>query len=257
MALRRHALAAAVALALGGGAQAQLSTATITGQVSAAQAPAKAGLVVLATNQATGNTTRTTTRADGSYVLAGLAPGSYQLSIDGQKSQVITVAIGETAQVNLSAGGGQQVTIVGTLGRKDVRNSEVGTNVPPRTINALPQVTRNFLSFADLAPGARFETEGDMATVRGGGQDRNNINVYIDGVSQKNNILRGGALGMDSSRGNPFPQSAIAEYKVVTQNYKAEFDQVSATAITAVTKSGTNQLHGEVFYDYTSDKFTA
>lgn len=254
--LQRHALAAAVVLALCGAAQAQMSTATITGQVSSAQAPARAGLVVLATNLANGNTQRTTTRADGSYVLAGLAPGAYQLSIDGQKSQQITVAVGETAQVNLTAGG-QQITIVGALDRKDVRNSEVGTNVSPRTINALPQVTRNFLAFADLAPGARFEVEGDMATVRGGAQDRNNINVYIDGVSQKNNILRGGALGMDSSRGNPFPQSAIAEYKVITQNYKAEFDQVSATAITAVTKSGTNTLQGEVFYDFTNDKLTA
>ena len=255
--LQRHALAAAVVLALGGAAQAQLSTATIAGQVTSAQAPAKAGLVVLATNLANGNTQRTTTRADGSYVLAGLAPGQYQLSIAGQKSQTITLAIGETAAVNLAVGGGQQVTIVGTLGRKDVRNSEVGTNVSPRAINALPQVTRNFLAFADLAPGARFDVENDMAIVRGGAQDRNNINVYIDGVSQKNNILRGGALGMDSSRGNPFPQSAVAEYKVITQNYKAEFDQVSSTAITAVTKSGTNTLHGEAFYDYTSDSLTA
>ena len=56
---------------------------------------------------------------------------------------------------------------------------------------------------------------------------------------------------MDSTRGNPFPQSAIAEYKVISQNYKAEFDQVSSVAITAVTKSGTNELHGEAFIDHT------
>ena len=256
--LRRHALAAAVALALGGAAQAQLSTATITGSVSGAQAPAQAGLVVLATNLANGNTSRTTTRADGSYVLAGLAPGEYQLSIDGRKSQTITVAVGETAQVNLAVGGGQQVTILGSLGRKDLRNSEVGTSVPPRTISALPQVSRNFLAFADLAPGVRLEVDpSGVSALRGGAQDRNNINIYIDGVSQKNNILRGGAAAMDTSRGNPFPQSAIAEYKVISQNYKAEFDQVSATAITAVTKSGTNKLQGEVFWDYTADRLIA
>lgn len=255
--LRHHALAGAVLLALAGGAaQAQLSTATITGTVSTATAPARAGVAVVARNIATGNTTRTVTRSDGSYVLAGLAPGDYQISIEGQSTQTLSVAVGETATVNLTVGG-QQVTVVGSLGRKDVRNSEVGTSVSPRAIAALPQVTRNFLAFADLAPGARFDVENDMAIVRGGAQDRNNINVYIDGVSQKNNILRGGALGMDSSRGNPFPQSAVAEYKVITQNYKAEFDQVSSTAITAVTKSGTNKLAGEVFYDYTSDSLTA
>ena len=255
-----HALAAAVLLSLASlGAQAQLSTATIQGQVTSNTAPAKAGLGVVAVNLASGNSHRTVTRADGSYVLAGLAPGVYELRIEGQKSQQITVALGETAAVDLALGGsGQQVTIIGSLQRKDVRNSEVGTNVSPRAIAALPQITRNFLSFADLAPGVRFDVDpSGVGALRGGSQDRNNINIYIDGVSQKNNILRGGASGMDSSRGNPFPQSAVAEYKVIAQNYKAEFDQVSATAITAVTKSGGNEVHGEVFYDFTQDSFLA
>ena len=177
----RHALAAAVVIALAGtGVQAQLGTATIQGQVTSASAPAKAGLAVTAVNLATGNSTRSVTRADGSYVLAGLAPGAYELRIEGQKSQQITVAVGETASVDLALGSrGQQVVIVGTLQRKDVRNSEVGTNVSPRAIAAMPQVTRNFLAFADLAPGARFDVENDMAIVRGGAQDRNNINVTV------------------------------------------------------------------------------
>lgn len=258
--LHRHALATAVVIALAGpAAQAQLSTATIQGQVSSAAAPAQAGVAVVAVNQANGNSYRTVTRADGSYVLAGLAPGDYELRIENQKSQLITVAVGETASVNLALGApGQQVVIVGSLLRKDVRNSEVGTSVPSRVIEAMPQVTRNFLSFADLAPGVRFDVDASgVVALRGGAQDRNNINIYIDGVSQKNNILRGGAAAMDTSRGNPFPQSAVAEYKVISQNYKAEFDQVSATAITAVTKSGTNQVKGEVFWDFTKDSFVA
>ncbi len=254
----RHTLAAAVVIALAGpGAQAQLSSATIQGQVSSASAPARAGLAVTAVNLANGNSTRTSTRADGSYVLAGLTPGAYELRIEGQKSQQITVAVGETATVDLALGG-QQVVIVGSLQRKGVRNSEVGTSVSTKAIEAMPQVTRNFLSFADLAPGVRFDVDASgVGALRGGAQDRNNINIYIDGVSQKNNILRGGAAAMDTSRGNPFPQSAVAEYKVLSQNYKAEFDQVSATAITAVTKSGTNELHGEVFWDLTKDSFVA
>ena len=74
---------------------------------------------------------------------------------------------------------------------------------------------------------------------------------------QKNNILRGGVTGQDSSRGNPFPQSAIAEYKVITQNYKAEFDQVSSAAITAITKSGTNEFHGDAYVDRTGTNWRA
>ncbi len=117
----------------------------------------------------------------------------------------------------------------------------------------MPQITRNFLSFADLAPGVSFTTGTDGSTkLQGGAQATTAVNVYIDGVGQKNYVLQGGITGQDSSRGNPFPQSAIKEYKVVSQNYKAEFDQVSSAAIIAVSQSGTNEFHSDVFWDHTS-----
>ena len=254
---RRHALAAAVFLALAGTAHAQLATATIKGQITGASAEA-GGVVVTAVNQANGNTYRTTALADGSYVLAGLAPGSYEIRVGTQKSQVITVQVGETASIDVAITGAQQITIVGTLGRKDVKSSEIGTNVSRKMIESLPQVTRNFLSSADLAPGVAFSTDaGGNTKIQAGSQNFDHVNVFIDGVGQKNNVLRGGLSGQDSSRGNPFPQSAIAEYKVLTQNYKAEFDQVSSAAITAITKSGTNEMHGEVYVDRTGTNWRA
>lgn len=251
---RRHALAAAVVLALAGTAQAQLSSSTIKGQVTGATV--QANLSVVAVNLANGATYRTTTQANGSYVITGLAPGSYEIRVGGQKSEVITVQIGETASVDLSLGAAQTVTIVGSLARKDVRNSEVGTTVTKRQIDTLPQVTRNFLAFADLAPGVRFVN--DPATgytrIQGGAQSSDRVNVFIDGMSQKNDLTRGGISGQNESRGNPFPQSAIAEYRVISQNYKAEFGTVSSTAITAVTKSGTNTLSGDAFIDYAGSR---
>ena len=244
----RHALAAAVLVALAGAAQAQLATATIKGQISAGSA----GQTVTAVNLANGNAYRGNTRADGSYVLTGLAPGSYEIRVGSAKSRTITVAVGETASVDLNLGSAQQVVIVGSAQRQDVTGSEIGTVVSRRLIEALPQVTRNFLSSADLAPGVRFETDQSGNTkIHSGGMNKDTLNVYIDGVSQKNNILRGGLTGQDSSRGNPFPQSAIGEYRVLTQNYKAEYDQVSGAAITAVTKSGTNTLSGDIYVDRT------
>lgn len=245
---QRHALAAAVTLALAGAAHAQLASSTIKGQVSATQA----GTVVTAVNTANGATYRTTTLSDGSYVLTGLAPGSYEIRVGGQKSQAITLSIGETASVDLAVGAAQQVTIVGSLGLKDATNTESATAVSKRQIETLPQVTRNFLAFADLAPGVRFIN--DPATgytrIQGGAQSSDRVNVFIDGMSQKNDLTRGGIAGQMESRGNPFPQSAIAEYKVITQNYKAEYGNVSSTAITAVSKSGTNTTQGDVFIDY-------
>lgn len=261
-----RALAAATLLALTLPATAQLSSATVRGAVTG-EAKAQAGVTITATNTATGQVTRTTSRADGSYVLVGLAPGSYRIDIAAAgfapRTESLTVQIGQTVDLDLALAkpGATQlntVTVVGSSGL-DRKNSEVGTNVSQKQIESLPQVTRNFLAFADLAPGVRFDVDQSTGQVKvqSGAQNQDNINIFIDGVSQKNNILRGGASGMDSTRGNPFPQSAIAEYKVISQNYKAEFDQVSSAAITAVTKSGTNELHGDVFWDHTGANMTA
>lgn len=249
---RRHALAAAVVMALAGAAQAQLSTATIKGQI----AGSSAGTTVTAVNQANGAQYRATLRADGSYVLTGLAPGAYELRVatPGQttRTQTLTVAVGETASVDLNVADVQQIVITGSAQRKDVRSSEVGTAVSRRLIEALPQVSRNFLSSVDLAPGVAFSADASgNSKIQAGAQNFDHVNVFIDGVGQKNNILRGGLTGQDSSRGNPFPQSAISEYRVLTQNYKAEYDQVSSAAVTAITKSGTNTLSGEAYIDRT------
>jgi hypothetical protein len=257
----------AAALLAASPAYGQVSTATIKGLVHQGDAPAGAATQLVAVNTASGYTYRTTTAADGSYVLTGLPPGVYQIQVAGQKSQPVTLTVGETASLDLSlgaalgsqqAGNVQQVVVRGSALRGDVKTSEVGTNVSRAQIENLPQVTRNFLAFADLAPGVRFDVDSaGYGKLQSGAQNQDNVNVFIDGVGQKNNILRGGVSGLDSTRGNPFPQSAVAEYKVITQNYKAEFDQVSSAAITAVTKSGTNEFHGDVFYDRTGSNWTA
>ncbi len=260
-----RALAAAAMLALAAPALAQLSSATVRGAITA-DAKAQAGATVTATNTATGQVTRTTSRSDGSYVLVGLAPGAYRIETAApgfaSRIETLTVQVGQTVDLDLTlaAPGAtelEKVTITGAAGL-DRKTSEVGTNVSQKQIEQLPQVTRNFLAFADLAPGVRFDVDNrGQVKVQSGSQNQDNINIFIDGVSQKNNILRGGASALDSTRGNPFPQSAIAEYKVISQNYKAEFDQVSSAAITAVTRSGTNELHGDAFIDHTGASFTA
>ncbi|MFT3915677.1 MAG: TonB-dependent receptor [Anaeromyxobacteraceae bacterium] len=258
--LRSRTFAAAVALVLAGTAYAQVSTATIKGMITSGDTVAPAGTAVVAVNKASGFTYRTTTQADGGYVLTSLPPGNYEIRItaaDGvAKTEAITLAVGETASVDFSMGGKsaekvEEIVVTGTTRRKAVKTSEVGTVVSQKMAQAMPVATRNFLAGAELAPGVAYLVdEGTGYTkLQAGAADRNNSNVFIDGISQKNNIIRGGASGQDSSRGNPFPQSAIAEYKVLTQNYKAEYDQVSSAAITAVTKSGGNELHGDAYFD--------
>lgn len=268
---RRGQIAAAVAglftagMLLATPVGAQLSTANVRGQITVAGAPVRPGLEVVAINKADGRTYRTRTAADGTYALIGLAPGNHEIRITDERgqltTQVVTLAVGESAAIDLALpapGVMERVTIVGALQRKDVKTSEVGTSVSRKLIDNLPQVSHNFLSSADLAPGVAVETDANGFTrVQSGSQNFDHVNVFIDGVGQKNNILRGGLTGQDSSRGNPFPQSAIAEYKVITQNYKAEYEQVSSAAITAITKSGTNDFRAEAYADRTGTNWRA
>lgn len=266
-------LAAALALALAAGsALAQVSTATLRGQASpAAAADSRQGLAITATNRATGAVYRTRTQADGRYTLVGLAPGQYDVRLADSagtvlKTETITLSVGESAALNLAPATAQAetvqkldtVTVSGAGIRQGVRDSQLGTTVSQEMIRALPQSTRNFLSAADLAPGVSFSSDSNgVSRIQSGAQNNDAVNVFIDGVGQKNNILRGGITGQDNSRGNPFPQSAIAQYKVLTQNYKAEFDQVSSAAITAITKSGSNEFEGEVYGDRTGTNWRA
>ncbi|WP_077036140.1 TonB-dependent receptor domain-containing protein [Pelomonas sp. KK5] len=264
-ALTRHLLAAGL---LGGlllaavpPALAQMSSATVRGTITAAGAKAPAGTDVLAINKANGNTYRTKTLGDGSYVFPSLQPGSYEIRVGGGTSgSTISVSVGENATLDLASGSNQLETVVvtGNAQRQGVIDSQVGMSVSNRMIEAIPQATRNFLSAADFAPGVRFDTDSSGNTrLRGGSQNIDAVNVFIDGVGHKNNILRGGVVGQDTSQGNPFPQTAIAEYRVLTQNYKAEFDQVSSVAIAAVTKSGTNETHGNVYVNRTGSNWTS
>ncbi|MDO7957982.1 TonB-dependent receptor [Xanthomonas euvesicatoria] len=248
---------------------AQSTAATIRGQVTVDAAPA-AQAQVTATNLATG-LTRTVQVSNGGYSVGGLPPGSYRIDVtaNGQtSSQNVTVQVGQTATLNLG-GGGEPATAAGgnatTLDAVQVkappvlvetRTSENATYISNVQIQNLPRATRNFLELADTVPNVQFTREANGTTkVRTGATSAEGTNVYIDGVSQKNYVLTGGVSGQDSSRGNPFPQSAIGEYKVITSNYKAEFDQVSGAAIVASSKSGTNDFHGSFFWDTSNDSW--
>ncbi|MEO5622572.1 MAG: TonB-dependent receptor [Dokdonella sp.] len=235
---------------------AQSAAATLKGR-----APANSDIV--ATNVANGSARRTKASADGSYALVGLQPGTYRVEANGASPQTVTLSVASTATLDLAAGGAAEApapltttTLEGVTvtaqNLVEVKTSEVGNTISQRQIQTIPQATRNFLEFADTVPGMVFTTDPSGHTkLTSGGQNANAVNVYIDGVGQKNYVKEGGVSGQFNSQGNPFPQLGIGEYKVITSNYKAEYDQVSSAAVTAETKSGTNEFHGEVFDTYT------
>ena len=264
------ALASCLMLGVAPAVFAQSTGATLRGQVSVDAAPA-ADANVTATNLATGLTRSVKANAKGGYSLGGLPPGTYRIDVTAggkTNSQNVTLQVGQTATVNLGVGGVAEtaageatnldaITVTAPM-LVETKTSEVATYVTQKQIQALPQASRNFLAFADIVPGVQFSTGAEGSTsLRSGAQLSNGINVFIDGVGQKDYVLKGGITGQDSSRGNPFPQLGIAEYKVITSNYKAEYDQLSSAGITAVTQSGTNDFHGSFFWDKTGNDWTA
>ncbi len=255
----RPILASAIAAALASPVvvQAQTADATLRGS-----APANAD--VTAKNVATGATRRTKANAQGNYTLAGLTPGTYRVDAGPGTEQVVTVTVASTATLDLVAGGGeaeeapmQEVTVTGRR-LAEVKTSEVGTTISLQQIESVPQMSRNFLEFADTVPGVVFQIDSKGSTsVKAGAQSADGINVYIDGVGQKGYVRAGQSGQNDGTQGNPFPQLAIGEYKVITSNYKAEYDQISSAAITAQTRSGTNTFEGQAFGTYSADNFRA
>jgi outer membrane receptor protein involved in Fe transport len=239
---------------------AQSAEATLRGQ-----APPNA--TITAKNVASGAVRTTTASADGSYTLAGLPPGRYHVDAGPGTEQEVTLSVSSTSTFDFVQGAGreselQQVVVTGSR-LVEVRTSEVGNLVDLHQIEVTPQITRNFLEFADTVPGMTFTVDGKGNTsIRGGAEIDQNVNVYIDGVGMKDYVTNGGVSGQSGASksgdpGNPFPQLALSEYKVITSNYKAQYDQVASAAISAQTKSGTNDFTGEAFGNFTNQNMRA
>lgn len=249
-------LAAVLLLSLGSAAipaAAQSSTTRITGTVTGEDGAPVTGATVSARSIATNITRSATTSDRGFYVLPGLAPDEYEVTVRrlGQQamSRRIRPLIGEsvTLDFKLTATGVQlaavQVNAEAVAAEADRRSTEVATNITQEQIRSVPLTERNFLALALLAPGVRR----DGGSITSGAQSANNINVFVDGATFKSDILVGGVVGQDASKGNPFPQNAVQEFRVITQQYKAEYQRATSAIITATTKSGTNTWSGDAF----------
>jgi Carboxypeptidase regulatory-like domain/TonB dependent receptor len=249
-------LAVALCLIVAPLADAQ-TTASIRGRVNDESGNAFPGAEITATAIASGYRFNATADAQGSFLLAGLTPGTYRIEVSAPSyrasSRDLTLSVGQDVEANFRLQPDlvvmEQITVVGSQ-VVETRTPELATNVTPRQLESLPQGDRNFLNFAALAPGVLLGNDEFKKEVRAGAQTSSATNVFIDGVSFKNDVISGGVVGQDSSRGNPFPQNAVQEFRVITQNYSAEYQKASSAIITAVTKSGTNTLTGDAFLYY-------
>ncbi|MEP6508763.1 MAG: TonB-dependent receptor, partial [Gemmatimonadales bacterium] len=246
---------------------AQTTTGTVRGSVTGSGGAPAIGAQITARNTESGVSRTTTAHDDGSYILPGVIPGTYEVTVRriGQAPQTrrVVVQIGATTDQTFSltdAATTLETQVVTAAAGRETATSETATNVTKEQIEKLPTPSRNFLDLAALAPGVTVTEDrvnGQFRAVSAGGQAPSSVNLFVDGTSFKNDLTLGGIAGQDASRGNPFPRNAVQEYRVLSQNFKAEYQKASSAVITATTKSGGNEWSGNALVGYQNASFVA
>ncbi len=265
--IRGVVAALAVMFAAATSLSAQTSTGTVKGTVSGSNGAPAAGAQITARNIESGVLRNTTAHLDGSYVLPGVIPGRYEVSVRrigaSPQTRTVVIQIGATLVQDFSLTDTPttlQTQVVTAASGRETQTSEGATNVTKEQIEKLPTPSRNFLDLAALSPGitvTQDRVNGNFRTVSAGGQAASSVNLFIDGTSFKNDLTQGGIAGQDASRGNPFPRNAVQEYRVIGQNFKAEYQKASSAVITATTKSGGNTWSGNALVGYQNASFVA
>ncbi|HEY6090133.1 MAG TPA: carboxypeptidase regulatory-like domain-containing protein, partial [Gemmatimonadaceae bacterium] len=239
---------------------AQNTTGTIRGTVTGAGGAPIGSAQIVARNVSTGAVRTAQSNDNGAYALVGLPPGTYDVNVrrigTAPQNRRVVVQIGSTNSQDFalaSQAAQLETQVITAASGKETRTSETATNVTQAQISKLPTPSRNFLDLAQLAPGVTVtedRTNGNFRTVSAGGQPPASVNLFIDGTSFKNELTTSGISGQDASRGNPFPRSAVAEYRVISQNFKAEYQNATSAVITATTKTGGNVWSGNALLAY-------
>lgn len=241
-----------VPLVAGAGlARAQTTTATVLGTVIDAQKGVLPGALVTSRNLETGAETTAVADANGRYRLAALRPGTYEIraELSGFASAVrrgLQLFVAQEVTVDLQmglAGVAESLTITATAPLVETTKSEVSTVIDREQIDALPLNGRNFADLTRLTPDVQ-------ASDRMGGMQSSLSNTYlVDGVTNDRAWTGGNRSGYSAEN--------IREFRVITQQYAAEFGQASGGIVNVVTRSGTNSFSNRLFLYHRGDNLDA
>ena len=253
----------ALLLGSAAGLRAQSARGQITGTVRDASNAVIPNAKVTVSNQLTGETRESATNESGSYTFAALPVGVYTVSAESQgfrtaKQTDIQLNVAQVLRVDLDMTVGEvteTIEVQATAAAIDTETAAVGQIVSQRQVTELPLNGRNFLQLLFLGNGA-VETSGEQGSMR---QDAGNA-ISINGARPtSNNYLLDGTSNTDTALGTPsaiLSVDAIQEFKEQTATYSAEYG-FSANQINIVSKTGTNELHGTLFWFGRNDAFDA
>ena len=245
--------------------EAQVAGATLSGEITDPSGASIANATVSIKNVGTGEVREVQSNGDGFYSAPNLLPGSYEVSASAEGfSKVvqkgITLTVGAQQSLSLSLKPGKVTEVINVTDTPpDVQTTTtaVSSTVDSRTVRELPLNGRDWTSLATLEPGvasipnqatASFNANkgnrgfGNQLTDSGHRPNENSYRLNGISINDYTNAAPGGATGLNLG------VDAIQEFSVITTGYTAEYGRTSGAVINAITKSGTNQIHGTGFF---------
>src|SRR6202171_6486024 len=241
---------------------AQVAGATLSGTVTDASSAAVPNAKVSIKNSATGVVRDVTTDSAGFYSAPNLLPGLYDITAaaSGFSSSVqtgLTLTVGATKALNISMRVGQvseRVEVKASAPAVELTSSTISGEVDAATERELPLNGRDWTQLATLQPGVasvRVEAGsnnrgnrgyGTLLSISGHPPYENNYRINGISINDYSNGSPGSSLGVNLG------VDAIQEFSVLTGNYSAEYGRASGGVINGITKSGTNEFHGDAYY---------
>jgi hypothetical protein len=254
----------------------QTETGSIAGQVRDPQGAAVVGAEVTVTNTSTGVAATSKTNETGNYYFPSVRPSHYKLSVKatGFRESVLEVEVHVqdrlSENITLSLGASTETVNVSASAEQVDTSSAVSTEVSQAFIENMPLNGRSFQALIDLTPGSvtakSYYSGIGQFSVDGQRTDANYFS--IDGVSANVGITQGsnvylaaagaGAAQASSNNGgynNLVSVDALQEYKIQTSTFEPEYGRTPGAQLSIVTKSGTNNFHGNLFEYLRNDAF--
>jgi len=237
----------------------QSTSGRILGRVADPTGAVLAGVKVTLTNEATGVSRAADTNTSGDYNFVEVQPGTYTVAFEaaGFKKNIqrnITVDVNQVVTLNstLQIGQTQEVVeVTSEAPQVDTTSTQLGAVINDRSVNELPLNQRDTYQFLQLQPGVQSQLGSGNGSLFYGSESTGSVSVN-GGRGRANNFSVNGGDANDQFVNLPTVQptpDSVAEFRVLTNTFDAEYGRNSGSVVNVITKSGTNNFHGDI-YEY-------
>src|SRR5579872_156931 len=255
MRIRSLLVLALLFLVLAATALAQTTTARIEGIVEDQTGAVVPNAKVVVTNAQTQVKSETTSNSSGYFLIPALPNGTYNMTVEASgfrkftlSAMIVDVGASVNQTVKLEVGQTtESVQVEATNVAVQTTESSISRVITMRDIDTLPQLGRTPITLSAFQPGVSYGgagSQGDVTFSRVNGQRQGSNNTTLDGIDVNDAVVP--RLGLSLTANNT---DSVGEFRIITQGAKAEYGRNAGGQVELITRSGTNQYHGNAF-DY-------